>query len=125
MSIQISIRVPAGSVSAIRGRVRQRIAAGRSQLVQSATNAALTVITDSTPVQTGTARGGWESERDRIAGSQPISLSEHVSHQSATNSVDHIVYLEYGTSRMQPRATVRTVLARLESAVHSMFRLGN
>ena len=125
MSIQISIRVPAGELSAIRERVQQRITAARSQLVQVAINSALTEIIDSVPVQTGEAKSGWQAEQARVGGSSPVSPSEHLSEQSATNTVDHIVYLESGTSRMQPRSTVRPALARVEAMVHSLFRLGN
>lgn len=125
MSIPISIRVSAGELSAIRERVRQRITGARSQLIQSAITTALTDIIESIPVQTGEARASWQAELNRVAGLPPASPSEHLSQQSATSSIDHVVYLEYGTSRMSPRSTVRPALARLESTVHSMFRWGN
>ncbi|MFO1006143.1 MAG: hypothetical protein U0929_09300 [Planctomycetaceae bacterium] len=125
MSISISIRVPAGELAAIRDRVQQRITGARSQLVQSAISAALTDVIESIPVQTGEARAGWQGELNRVANSPAASSSEHISQQSATNTVDHIVYLEYGTSRMQPRSTVRPALVRLESTARSMFRWGN
>jgi hypothetical protein len=125
MSIPISIRVPAGELSAIRERVQQRITGARSLLIQSSISAALTDIIESTPVQTGEARAGWQGELNRVGNSPAATPSEHLSLQSATNTVDHIVYLEYGTSRMQPRSSVRPALARLESSVRSMFRWGN
>jgi hypothetical protein len=125
MSIQVTVRVPAGEVAAIRERVQQRIHAARSQLIQLATTAVLTDVIDSVPVQTGEARSGWQSEQARVQATQPTNPSEHVSQQSATNTVDHMVYIEYGTSRMQPRSTVRPALARLGATVASMFRLGN
>ena len=125
MSLRISIRVPTGEVSTIRERLRQTISASRSQLVQSATNAALTDIVESVPVQSGRTKAEWQSEQARVQDSRPTNLSDQISQQSATNTIDHVVYLEYGTSHMQPRSTVRSALARLQSAVQSMFRLGN
>ena len=125
MSLRISIRVPTGEVSTIRERLRQTISASRSQLVQSAINAALTDIVESVPVQSGRTKAEWQSEQARVQDSRPTNLSDQISQQSATNTIDHVVYLEYGTSHMQPRSTVRSALARLQSAVQSMFRLGN
>lgn len=125
MSIPISIRIPSGEVDSIRQRLQQRIADARSQLVQSATNAVLTDIIEHVHVQSGQTRQEWESEQARIQGTLPVTPSQHVSQQSVTNTVDHVVYLEYGTSHMQPRSTVRPALAKLQSWVQSMFRLNN
>lgn len=125
MTIQISIRVPASNIQELRTRWQETLIASRSDMVQEATQAALTEIINNTPIVTGQARAEWESEQARVASSPPSELSAHVSLQTANNSLDHVVYLEYGTRHMAPRSIVRSALAQVESAVPSLFRLSN
>ena len=125
MPFHITIRVPTGVVSSIRSRMTPRVASARSAMVQSAMTTALADIIDNIPVETGAARADWQAEEARIQSSPPSSSSEHVSTQSAINNVGHVLYLEYGTTRMQPRPTVQPALARLQSTVPSMFQFSS
>jgi len=125
MTFHISIRVPSGVVSSIRSRMTPRVAAARTQLVQSAMTTALADIIDHIPVETGAARADWQAEQARMQSSPPSSASEHVSTQAAINNIDHVLYLEYGTTRMRPKPTVQPALARLQSLVQSMFQFSN
>ena len=123
MPLQISIRVPTDAVSGIRERLQQSIDSARSEMVQSATQAALNDIIDSVHVQTGETRGQWQAELARIAASPPTSPAPQLSQQSATNEAPQAVYLEYGTVHMQPRPTAGPALSRLQSILSSFFRL--
>lgn len=122
MPLQVSIRVPAQEVARIRDRLQQSIASTRSQLVQSATQAALTDIIDSVPIQTGETKREWQSESSRIAASPPRSPSAHLSVQSATNQAEQMVYIEYGTAHLRPRRIVGAAFARLRARLSSLFR---
>ena len=124
MPLQISIRVPSDVVSGIQERLQVKIDSARSEMVQIAINAALADVIDHVPIETGKTQEEWQSEFTRIQGSLPNNPSAHTSVQSATNGVPQVVYIEYGTSRMSPRSIVRTALAKLQTVVQSMFRLG-
>ena len=123
MPLQISIRVPTDAVSGIRDRLQQSITSAREQMVQSATQAALTEIIESVPVDTGETQRDWQAEQARIAAAPPNSPSEHLSQQTATNEAPQAVYLEYGTAHMPPRPTAGPALTRLQSILSSLFRL--
>lgn len=125
MPLQISVRVPSHTVSGIRDRWQQSVASARSQMVQSATEVALVEIIETVPVKTGETQAEWQSELTRIVGTLPSSGSPDTSLQAATNAVEQMLYLEYGTSQMQPRSTVRSALSRLRTQLHSLFRLTN
>ncbi len=123
MPLQISIQVPTDAVSGIRDRLHQSIASAREQMVQSATESALTEIIERVPVETGQTRGTWQAELARIAASPPSSPSNHLSQQTATNQAPQVVYLEYGTAHMPPRPTAGPALDRLRSILALLFRL--
>lgn len=125
MPLQLSLQVPTGAVDSIRDRLQRSITSSRSQLVQSATEEALTDIIESVPVRTGETQAEWQSELTRIAGSLPSSGSSDTSLQVATNAVEQMLYLEYGTSQMQPRSTVRSALIRLQARLQSLIRFSN
>ena len=123
MPLQVSIRVPTDAVTGIRDRLHQSIASAREQMVQSATQAALTDIAQSVSVDTGETQGQWQAELARIAASPPSSPAPHLSLQSATNQAPQAVYLEYGTTHMPPRPTAGPALTRLRSILSSLFHL--
>ena len=123
MPFHISVQVPLDSLNGMRDRLQQTIASARSEMVQSATQAALDDIINSVPVETGETRGNWQAEQARIATALPTSPSEHISQQTATNEAPQAVYLEYGTTRMPPRPTAGPALTRLRSLLASLFHL--
>ena len=125
MPLQISIRVPTSEINGIRDRLQQSIAAARSQLVQSATEAALTDIIQSVPVETGETKNEWEAELSRIEATLPSSSTADLSLQSASNRIEQMVYIEYGTAHMRPRSIVGSAFARLQARLSSLFRWAN
>ena len=123
MSIQISIRVPSRTISSIRSRWQQQVDSARAQLVQTALSATLSEVIDTVPVETGRTRDEWQSELARVQSSLPNSGSPNISLQAATNGVEQVVYIEYGTKHMPPRSPVRNALAHLQSQIQSLFHL--
>ena len=123
MSIQITIQVPSGAISSLRSRWHQQVDSARAQLVQTALSGALSEVIDTVPVETGRTRDEWQSELARVQSSLPSSGASNTSQQAATNAVPQVVYIEYGTTRMPPRSTVRNALAHLQSRIQSLFHL--
>lgn len=107
----------------MRSRWPQQVAAARAQLVQTALSAALSEVIDNVPVATGRTREEWQSELARVRSTLPHSGSPNTSVQAATNGVEQVVYIEYGTTHLQPRSTVRNALVQLQSRIRSLFRL--
>ena len=121
MSLSVSIRVPEGALTSLRDRLHQQVASSRSQMVQSATEAALTTIIETVPVRTGETQGEWQTESDRVRSTPPSSPSEHTSLQTAINRVEQMIYIEYGTTHMAPRGIVRSTLSSLLTQIRSFF----
>lgn len=109
----------------MRERLRQLVDSSRSQLVQAATEAALADIIETVPVKTGETRAEWQSELSRIESALPSNASVDTSRHAATNEAEQMLYLEYGTSHIQPRSTVRSTLARIQTQLQFLFRLTN
>lgn len=62
-----------------------------------------------TPVDTGEARKGWQKEKEQFRISK--SLYEDVG--TIKNPVEHIVYLNQGTSKQAPKYFIEQVLSRI------------
>ncbi len=118
----LHIEVPTGQLEAIRSRLTLTIHAARQRLVQEAAQAVITQVANSVPVETGETRDAWQAEGSRVAATPPAATG-HSSSLSASVSVDQMLYIEYGTSRMQPQAPVRNALADVQPLLSSMFRL--
>lgn len=123
MALTVKFELPTGESGMIVQRLREKVQSARQELVRSSMTTILTDISDNTPFETGAARRGWQEEMTRLQSSPPTSLSAESSVQSATNAIEHVVYLEYGTSRMPPRHIVRSGIERLRAALPSLFRL--
>lgn len=62
-----------------------------------------------TPVDTGEARSGWSSEKYK----GPTNLKEEVQEGIIKNPVEHIVYLNQGTSSQAPKYFIEQVLVKI------------
>lgn len=140
--MNLRIEIDDAATSALRELAADQLPRARSQMVTNAATQVLEAIAENHPVRTGRARAAWSSALGQLGGqptfpgSDPAAIAEgrgrgsaSVSDDgdrtlaSATNSVDYIPFLEYGTSRMAPRATVRRSLAALASQIAALFSL--
>ena len=94
---------------------RKKLSRFRASLIHRVMDRAVAATTARTPVDTGEARDGWDAS---------IELSEQVesSERKLTNRVEHIVYLEDGTRRMEPRQMVKRSLAEVIQLVPELAR---
>lgn len=95
---------------------RRKMPRFRTSLIQRVMEQAVDATRDRTPVETGEARDGWDQTNVEL-----IEQTE-ASERKLTNRVEHIVYLEYGTRRMQPRHIVQRSLAEAAQLVPELAR---
>ncbi|HSG69108.1 MAG TPA: hypothetical protein VLA12_01765 [Planctomycetaceae bacterium] len=95
---------------------RRKLPRFRTSLIQRVMEQAVDATRDRTPVETGEARDGWDQSNI-----ESIEQSE-MSERKLTNRVEHVIYLEYGTRRMEPREMVRRSLAEAAQLVHELAR---
>ena len=116
----------------------------RQELIQQAMREGLAHIIETNPVDTARSRAAWvrsleqlgatpppgwqgphpsEIEAGRKRGRLQTAQSDSTSECIATNSVEYIPFLEYGTSKMAPFAMVRRALTTIERRLPEWFRL--
>lgn len=95
-------------------------------------------VIKATPVDTGRARGNWQTtvgtpargrlEREDKSGSEAIAEVEAKTPEGAgqvtmlTNNLPYIDELEFGSSKQAPQGMVRTNLARVQKMVDAAIR---
>ena len=121
----------------VRGRGVPR---ARRGLVRRVSRAALVGAIENNPVDTARARAAWVADLEQLGGAAPAgwegshpesaAIAEgrdlgdveardetQVTEIAATNRVDYINYLEYGTRRMSPFEMVRRSLQKLQPTI--------
>lgn len=79
------------------------------QFIDALVTETLVTVRRRTPIDTGTARSGWERF--------PPGLSEPGTTQWIFNNVPYIVVLEYGSSRQAPEGMARITAAEMQQRV--------
>lgn len=95
---------------------RRKMPRFRTSLIQRVMERVVDATRERTPVETGEARDGWDGSQIEL-GEQADASERHL-----TNRIEHIVYLEYGTRRMQPRHIVQRSLAEAAQVVPELAR---
>ena len=132
--MQLSVDVDAGVVLAkLQKLARERVSVRRREIVLEGSRTALRETIQRTPVDEGEARSSWVAGLRLLGGGEvsgwegPQARSESILEGSRAmrverldgsvqteiacrNEVEHVVYLEYGTRRMSPRASVQRSL---------------
>jgi len=138
--VEVDAEVLLGKLQRLAG---ERVASRRREIVQAGSRMALTETIDRTPVDEGEARSSWVTGLTLLGGTPPAGWegghpkgeslragSEAASVEQIEGSVqseiqcrsdvEHVVYLEYGTRRMEPRASVQRSLAETAERIGEM-----
>ncbi|HWL09536.1 MAG TPA: hypothetical protein VNQ76_14095 [Planctomicrobium sp.] len=115
-------------------------------LIRNAMIQSLQAIITENPVETGRSRAAWVEALQQLGGippagwegSHPTAIDDGrqkgngtlvdgtaFTQATASNGVDYVRYLEYGTSRISPFAMVRRSLQRQREQLAGMFELQN
>ncbi len=106
----------------------------RQELIKKSMQSTLADILQNTPVETGRTKNAWQQAANSASsetgtgnakseGTSTTSHGEDITEATATNAVPYISYLEYGTSKMPPFATIRNALLNVRLSVASYFNL--
>lgn len=98
----ISIRVDASQVLGRLENARSGVDFSRQEYVRKLAQILMQRVIDRTPVDTGRARAGWQGGLGQVENEGETTTF------SVTNDVEYIAFLEFGTTRMQARAMVRS-----------------
>lgn len=100
----------------------------RQEGVQKTADALLQSTIDLNPVRSGRSRAGWEAARESLVSGQSgaegkasVMSDADTTEIRATNHVEYVHYLEYGTSRMAPFAMVRRSIRNVISMLPNLF----
>lgn len=100
----------------------------RQEGVQKTADALLQSTIDLNPVRSGRSRAGWEAARESLVSGQggaegeaSVTSDADTTEILATNHVEYVHYLEYGTSRMAPFAMVRRSIRNVISMLPNLF----
>ena len=102
---------------------RQSIPRARQHLIEEVMRRALVQTIEHNPIRTGRSRQAWEACLEQIGGGAAgegtvqNSNTDETTTIEATNNVNYVPYLEYGTSHMAPFAMVRDALAAVQGDV--------
>ena len=142
--IQLDIQITGDAAERIRELASTQLATSRKRMVQQVSIASLQAIILATPVDTARARAAWVQALEQLGGTPPAGWegaqptetdsgrrhgqlifvdTDNLSSATATNSVNYVNYLEYGTSRMAPFAMVRRGLQNSRSTPAFLFQL--
>lgn len=142
MSIHVEVR--GRTAAQLRELAEAPLNSARENLVRESMISALQTVVERNPVRTGQARAAWVQSLEELGGTAPagwegpqgtgvstgrglgmlsVDEGDETSRIEATNAVDYIAYLEYGTSKKAPFAMVRSALHQLRSRLSSFFRL--
>jgi len=95
-------------------RAKRGIGQHRQKYARQLTQVLMQRVIDRTPVDTGRAQAGWNE-------GVGLEVDEGEATQiSVTNDVEYINFLEFGTSRMQATAMVRSGMSQTLSDVSSI-----
>ncbi len=141
--MKIRFSVSGSSFPAIQAWGGRKLSETRKQLVVQVAKSALQKTIEANPVETGRSRAAWgmalrqlseyqetdstSSPADRLDPTAPDGTL-FVDHQrdktriEATNHVEYVAYLEYGTSRMAPLGMVRKGLAFAKRLLPAWFQ---
>ncbi|MCA8997252.1 MAG: hypothetical protein KDA80_09700 [Planctomycetaceae bacterium] len=121
-----------------------QVPTSRRNFIQSVALQTLQETAQNNPVRTGRSRAAWNAAANQINGPTETggltTASDHSSDGStdgqarqsdagdsteiiATNAVPYVPYLEYGTSKMAPKAMLRRALLSISRKLHSLFSL--
>ncbi|WP_437186941.1 hypothetical protein SH668x_000312 [Planctomicrobium sp. SH668] len=142
--MRIEIDVTGDAPERIRELAQQSASEARERLIEDAMALTLTSVIMRNPVDTARSRAAWVQSLEELGrvppagweGPHPIAVSEgrrlgtlkkmdstDVTQINATNSVDYVRFLEYGSSRTAPFAMVRAALQRITHSLSHLFRL--
>ncbi len=95
-------------------RVKGQLVQKRREYVRELARRLMQQIIDRTPVETGRARSGWNQDiGEEVEEGETTRIS-------VTNEVEYINFLEFGTSKMQAAAMVRSSLNQSRREVDSI-----
>ena len=124
--MRIQITTDDTLIQKFRDHAASTVPSARRLLADRLRQEALADLTRETPVRTGRLQQGWIAAATG-QGSEGTSREADLagrSHRAATNQVDYVGYVEYGTSRMAPRRLARAALSRVRRLAAVLFRLG-
>lgn len=142
--MSIDVEVHGRTAAQLRELAEAPLKSARENLVRESMISALQTVVERNPVRTGRARAAWVQSLEELGGTAPagwegaqatgvatgrslgmlsIDDGDETSQIEATNAVDYIAYLEYGTSKRAPFAMVRSALNQLKSRLASFFHL--
>ena len=138
--MRVHVQVEGGD--RLRDLVRYRVPDARRQMVERGMEATLESTIELNPVDTGRSRAAWKAALDQLRGSANTGVSaegpigegtargslthehdETTTDLAATNAVNYVPFLEYGTSRMTPYQMVRRSLAMVRGVIGRWFVL--
>lgn len=131
-----------GLFNEIEDYIRHEVPDTRHEYVLDLMRRVLRLTIQYNPVDTGRSRASWVTGLEQLGGEVPVGWegshpessaiaqgrssseleqdqSEHVDEIAASNHVDYINHLEFGTSRFAPRGMVRRALLESMHAVRS------
>lgn len=119
-------------------RFSEKAVKAHNAIARTATLELFSGVIKATPVDTGRARGNWQTtvgapakgrlEREDKSGSEAIAEVEAKTPEGAgqvtmlTNNLPYIDELEFGSSKQAPQGMVRTNLTRLQKMVDAAIR---
>ncbi len=111
------------------GRARASgVPAATTQLAQEVAQWTLGQTIELQPVDTGRSKAAWEAARAGLSASATGGSGNGTSGGSDraevryANNVPYVIYVEYGTSRMAPRAMARQPLAAAGPVIHGLLK---
>jgi hypothetical protein len=141
--MRITVQIDRDGIERLRDLAQDEVPDARRRMVERGMEAALESTIQLNPVETGRSRGAWKAALDRLQGESQGAISasgpiaegmsqgslerqqeSNTTMISATNAVNYVPFLEYGTSRMSPFQMVRRSLAAVRSVIASWFQLG-
>ena len=123
--------------------VRQRLAAARNAVVQQAAERVLADTIFANPVDTARSRAAWVAALEQLGGTPPAQWrgesptaeaegralgtgtrqeDRDTTEIRATNDVEYVPFLEYGTRQMAPVGMVRRSLSGVRSLLTQLLR---
>ncbi len=112
--MRISFTVDASQVLGRLENARSGVDLSRQEYVRKLTQILMQRVIERTPVDTGRARAGWNG------GLGQMEDDGQTTKISVTNDVEYIIFLEFGTSRMQARVMVRNSMSQTRDDVGSI-----
>ena len=100
----------------------------RQQGVQRTADAVLQSTRDLNPVRSSRSRAGWDAARESLLSGQgsrdgdaTMTNDQDTTNIRATNYVEYVHHLEFGTSKMPPFAMLRRSIRKVISMLPNLF----